>query len=170
MFCVTCFYFAASIYISWDFFFFYCLHFNFKRCNANVQKIHASLPLLRSSSPSLYTRRARNTCDARRRSCGIPEAVVGLPKDSHLENNEQQIWRVSTLKFSVARPTVNGLPAVVAALSPGRLSLMLRVEKRCVSFIAWSCMLCWCQWSLLRAMTMFGRAKDKNQYIIQGTV
>lgn len=139
---------------------------------AEDPRVSASSPECPRTSPSLYTRRARNTCDARRRSCGIPEAVVGLPKDSHLENNEQQIWRVSTLKFSVARPIVDGLPPppVVAALSPGRLTLMLRVEKRCVSFIAWSCMLCWCQWNLLRARTMFGRAKDKNQYVINGTV
>lgn len=34
------------------------------------------------------------TCRARRCSCGIQEAVFGL-LDSHLENNEQQIWRVS---------------------------------------------------------------------------
>lgn len=34
------------------------------------------------------------TCRARLCSCGILEAVFGLP-DSRLENNEQQIWRVS---------------------------------------------------------------------------
>ncbi len=37
------------------------------------------------------------TSSARRRCCGIDGAAVGAraETDTHLENNEQQIWRVS---------------------------------------------------------------------------
>lgn len=67
------------------------------------------------------------------------------PKDSHLENNEQQIWRVSNPKFvcSIRRRGV-GFPCR-GCRSTGRggsLALMKAVACRCVSLNAWSCMLC----------------------------
>lgn len=46
-----------------------------------------------------HTPSCAHTCEARHRSCGIQEAVVELHEDSHLENNEQQIWRVSSLNL-----------------------------------------------------------------------
>lgn len=44
------------------------------------------------------------TTSARRRCCGIDGAAVGARADidTHLENNEQQIWRVSN-KNNAAR-------------------------------------------------------------------
>lgn len=65
------------------------------------------------------------TCEARHRSCGIQEAVVELRRDSHLANNEQQIWRVSNFNLFSLLPyvaKVHGFSLVVT-VSRGRVTL-----------------------------------------------